>query len=96
MCSAELNFMFCHTGIKKVSIPRQRSCEDEESKDHRLYCATPPGKDIGKGLKYHFLFILFSTPCFTSVSVFYDQLFPFSCYYYHSETTHHTLQAARS
>ncbi len=44
------------------SPPREKT---EECKDHRLYRATPPGRD-----KYHFLFILFPTICFTSVLVF--------------------------
>ncbi len=41
----------------------------EECKDHRLHRATPPGRDTGKGYKYRFLFILFSTTCFTAVLV---------------------------
>ncbi len=41
----------------------------EECKDG-LYRATPPGRDTGKGYKYRFLFLLFPTTCFTSVSVF--------------------------
>ncbi len=51
----------------------------EECKDHRLYRATPPGRDTAKGYKHRFLFILFPTrflfilfptTCFTSVLVF--------------------------
>ncbi len=80
---------------KKRLVYRGSPCvKTEECKDHRLYHATPPCKDTGKGHKYHFWFILFSTPCFTSVSVFmtnfYD-VFPYPYYYYHSQITHHTL-----
>ncbi len=42
----------------------------EECKDHQPYGATPPGRDTGKGYKYHFLLFIFPTTCFTSVSVF--------------------------
>ncbi len=41
----------------------------EDRKDHRLYRATPPGRDTGKGYNYRFLIILFLTACFTSVLV---------------------------
>ncbi len=44
----------------------------EECKDHRLYRATPPDRDTGKGFKYRFLLSLFPTTCSTSVSVFYN------------------------
>ncbi len=49
-----------------VSPPRVKT---EECKDHRLYRATPSGRDTVKGYKYRFLFILFLTACFTSVLV---------------------------
>ncbi len=49
------------------SPPRVKT---EECKDHRLYRATPPGRDTAKGYKYRFLFILFLAACFTSVLVF--------------------------
>jgi len=49
------------------SPPQEKT---EECKDHRLYRATPPGRDTVKGYKYHFLFIFFLTACFTSVLVF--------------------------
>ncbi len=34
------------------------SVKTEECKDHRLYRATPPDRDTGKGYKYRFIFIL--------------------------------------
>ncbi len=45
----------------------------KECKD-RLYRATLPVRDTGKGYKYRFFFLLFPTTCFTSVSVFYNHL----------------------
>ncbi len=43
--------------------------KSEECKEHRLYRATPPGRDTVKGHKYLFLFIFFLTACFTCVLV---------------------------
>ncbi len=60
-------------GIKSLvyrgSHRGSRRVKTEECKDHRLYRATPPGRN--KGYKYRFLFIFFLTPCFTSVLVCY-------------------------
>ncbi len=48
------------------------SCRVKPSlcEDRRVYRpSTPLCRDIGKGYKYHFLFILFPTTCFTSALV---------------------------
>ncbi len=72
----QLNWSILLDGYKKRSLPRQPSYEarekTEECKDHRLYRATPPGRDTGKGYQYRFLFIFFLTAfpfCFS----FYNQ-----------------------
>ncbi len=66
----QLNCSILLDGYKKRSSLRQRSREKtEECKDHRLYHATPPGRDTVKGYKYRFLFIFLLTACFTSVLV---------------------------
>ncbi len=57
-------------GIKSLVYRGSRREKTEECKDHRLYRATPPGRDIVKGYKYRFLFIFYLTACFTSVLVF--------------------------
>ncbi len=56
-----------YRGSRRVKTPREKT---EECKDHRLYRATPPGRDTVKEYKYRFLFIFFLTACFTSVLVF--------------------------
>ncbi len=54
-------------GSGRDSPPHKKT---EERKDHRLYRATTPDRDTGKGYKYRFLFIFFLTACFTYVLVF--------------------------
>ncbi len=65
--------------------------KSEECKDHRLYRATPPGRDTGKGYKYRFLFILFPTTCFTSVFVFITNSYYVQECMQTMQTPHHTL-----
>ncbi len=59
-------------GIKNIVYRGRGSLREktEECKDHRLYRATPSGRDTAKLYKYRFLFIFFLTTCFTSVLVF--------------------------
>ncbi len=52
-------------GIKSFVYRGRPRVKTEECKDHRLYRATPPDRDTGKGYKYRFLFLLL-------VSVFYN------------------------
>ncbi len=60
-------------GVKSVVYRGSFRVKTEECKYHRLYRATPPGRDTVKGYKYRFLFIFFLTACFTSVLFFYNQ-----------------------
>ncbi len=59
-------------GSRHVCRPKSVNTrvQTKECKYHRLYHATPPGRDTGKGYKYRFLFMFFLTACFTSVLVF--------------------------
>ncbi len=74
-------FSVCNvTGIPPSTIKRYKKSlvylssgrvQTKECKDHRLYRATPPTRDTGKGYKYRFLFLLFPTT-FSFLFQFYN------------------------